>query len=294
MPYKLVKGHFCLYYRSTRHVGARPDGDSLWFKPDNPEHLHDIDGRSVDYNKGGFAQLRFEGIDALELHYRGSNHQIAPQCSDARDRLLNLAGFSNVTYAPSKKIDTSIRTATPYTMTGYILTRNADPYGRPVSFVFPDDTNEGDGSDVWLSPGWVESSFNAKLAKEGQAYPAFYTGLPTDVRNYLGSLTKRARQRHRGIWEVDASRSENLVAAPGDLGQIAIWPKLYRRLFAYFKDGNTTIAGFDNWIRENRGKDDSLWILSRAEFGNLHDIYEIDGDKIKMQVTAEDMVILPR
>ena len=72
MSYKLAKGYFHLFYQSEfRFVGARPDGDSMWFKPDNPAHLANLAGRDVGYNGGGFAQLRFEGIDALELHYGG-------------------------------------------------------------------------------------------------------------------------------------------------------------------------------------------------------------------------------
>ncbi len=31
MPYKLIEGEVRLFYRSTRLVGSRPDGDSAWF-----------------------------------------------------------------------------------------------------------------------------------------------------------------------------------------------------------------------------------------------------------------------
>jgi hypothetical protein len=72
MPYKLIEGEVRLFYRSTRLVGSRPDGDSTWFKPDNPNLLSDIGHRSADFNKGGFAQLRFEGIDASKASMRWS------------------------------------------------------------------------------------------------------------------------------------------------------------------------------------------------------------------------------
>jgi hypothetical protein len=88
MPYKLIEGEVRLFYRSTKLVGSRPDGDSVWFKPDNPKLLSDIDGRSAEFNGGGFAQLRFEGIDALELHFPGSDHQLKQPTVAARNFLL--------------------------------------------------------------------------------------------------------------------------------------------------------------------------------------------------------------
>ena len=131
MSYRLVKGYFHLHYRSEfRFVGSRPDGDSMWFKPDTPALLANLGGRDVDYNGGGFAQLRFEAIDALELPFGGS-HQKTPECVASRDRLLKLAGFTDVSFAPSSTggIDMSVRTAHP--RKGYVMTRNVDPYGRP-------------------------------------------------------------------------------------------------------------------------------------------------------------------
>ncbi|MFQ5933431.1 MAG: hypothetical protein ACE5KI_02160, partial [Dehalococcoidia bacterium] len=162
MSYRLAKGEFHLHYRSEyRFVGSRPDGDSMWFKPNNPEHLANLAGRAVDYNGGGFAQLRFEGIDALELHYRGL-HQRVPECVSARDRLLRLAGFREVTYAPSSSgdVDTSVRTASPHPRRGYILSRSVDPYGRPVAFTFVGDTTDSDGSEVYLQPSAMAKSLN--------------------------------------------------------------------------------------------------------------------------------------
>ena len=65
MPYRVINGYFHLFYRSERFVGSRPDGDSCWFLPDDPDLLTGLGGRSVEFNGGGFAQLRFEGIDAV-------------------------------------------------------------------------------------------------------------------------------------------------------------------------------------------------------------------------------------
>jgi len=78
MPYKVFPGTFRLYYKNEdgRHVGSKPDGDSIWFQPDEPDSFQSIEGRSVEYNKGGFVQLRFEAIDALEIHFQGVHQEV--------------------------------------------------------------------------------------------------------------------------------------------------------------------------------------------------------------------------
>lgn len=294
MGYSLIKGQFHLFYRSERHVGARPDGDSIWFKPNDRQQLRNLGGRSVDYNGGGFAQLRFEGIDALELHYKGSNHQKVPECAEARDRVLRLVGFTTVTYAPTDNIDTSVRTASPHPIAGYILSRNVDPYGRPVAFAFVGSTSQADGSEVWLTDSWMSRSLNARLVSAGHAYPAYYTGLPTDLRNRLTRLTTNARNARKGIWRVDSSLSGANIRNASALERFALWPKLYRRLFAYFSEGNSRISGFETWLRADSERDDALWIISRGELGNMHDIFSVTGNRIQMHYGPHDIVITPR
>ena len=58
MTYKHVEGEVRLFYRRTRLVGSRPDGDSAWFLPDNPNLLSDIGDRSAVFNAGNFARVR--------------------------------------------------------------------------------------------------------------------------------------------------------------------------------------------------------------------------------------------
>jgi len=294
MPYRLIKGDYCLFYKGKRHVGSKPDGDSFWFRPKDSGKLVQIGGRKVKFNGGGCAQLRFEGIDALELHFQGS-HQKEPECTDARDQLLELAGFKSVTYAPSKDIETTVREANPHPIEGYILSRNVDPYGRPVAFVFLGEAPSPDGSeDNWLSPVWMSESLNSKLMAGGYAYPAYYTGFPTGLRRKMTNLATDARRQRLGVWGVDSSLSGVAVKDPGDLEGYAIWPKLYRRLIAFFIDNHTTISEFDAWIRADAKRDDQLWIVSRGELGNMHDIFTVDDETIRMVVSPEDMVIVPQ
>jgi len=84
---RVVRGEFALEYRGQRHGGSRPDGDSMWFKPTKKASLNGLGGRDADLNAGGYAQLRFEGIDALERHYGPNFHQAPSLGKAARDFL---------------------------------------------------------------------------------------------------------------------------------------------------------------------------------------------------------------
>ena len=198
MAYRLIKGQFHLSYKRQRHVGSQPDGDSIWFKPNQVNLLSNLSGRNADFNGGGFVNLRFEGIDALELHYKGS-HQSLNNAKASRDLALSRAGFQQVIYSTASQLGLSVKNASPHPVLGYILTRGIDPFGRPVSFVFAGSASEQDGSNVWLGVSRLNQSINAKLIDQGQAYPAFYTGLPSDLRDRITELTIRAWEYDRGL-----------------------------------------------------------------------------------------------
>jgi len=297
MPYRLIRGKYSLFYRSPRTVGSQPRGDSIWFEPDNPEQLSSLGGRQVRYGKGGYTMLRLEAIDALELGFQGSNHQKLPESVAARDRLLHLIGFESVKYEPalSSDIDTVVREAYPREIDGYTLAQSVDPDRRLVSFAFVGNPPFSDGSDVgWLTPELMVESLNAQLIASGHVYPCYYTGLPTDLRNKLTDLVNGARNCGSGIWSVDVTSSGAQVRNVMDLGHHAMWPKLYRRLIAFFSEGHTDISSFDSWIRQDPKRDDQLWIISHGELGNMHDVLTLVDKTIRLRVRPEDMVILPR
>jgi endonuclease YncB( thermonuclease family) len=296
MGYNLVKGEFSLFYNINRHVGSRPDGDSIWFKPDNPNHLMGLGDppRDTEFNKGDFAQLRFEGIDALELHYKGGN-QKKQGCVSARDKMLDLMGFTSVVYAPNDEIPAYVRSSTPTSIRGYILTRNIDPFRRPVAFIFKGTTGTNDGNEIWLDVQKLNNSINAKIMEAGEAYPAYYAGLPSDLRGRLDDLANSARQQNKGMWSIDSSMVYSQVTNINELQDLAIWPKLFRRLYVFFKEGNNSLGDFENWLRDAPSdRDDSIWIISQAHLGNMHDIFEVSSNSIRMIYQPEDLVIVPR
>jgi len=139
----------------------------------------------------------------------------------------------------------------------------------------------------------MTNSLNAQLIAEGHAYPAYYTGLPTDLRNQLTNLANDAKTNGSDIWQVDISLSDTQVNNADNLEQLSMWPKLYRRLFTYFADDNTGIGDFEEWLRDDGKRDDELWIISRGEFGNMHDIFTITDNEIRMTISPDDIVIVP-
>ena len=84
------------------------------------------------------------------------------------------------------------------------------------------------------------------------------------------------------------------ITGEPDLESLAQWPKLFRRLVSFFSGGATGLGGFDTWLRSSPSKDDNLWMISRAEYGNMHDIIKVSGKEIKMLLSPSDVVIVPR
>ena len=66
--------------------------------------------------------------------------------------------------------------------------------GRPVAFAFAGTPPEADGSSVFLTAARMKDSLNYKSVLEGLAYPTYYKGLFSDLRNELtqAAITARA------------------------------------------------------------------------------------------------------
>ncbi len=301
MSYRVVRGRFHLYYEGSldQHVGSRPDGDSVWFEPHKSDAFDGLVGpsgepRRVRTNQAGFAQLRFEAIDALELHYgprQLSQHPVGAR--RARDFLLRAIGFDVGQLVYSGERATHVRLAKPATAPGYIVTRSVDPYGRPVSFVFGLDAGLRAQKQLTLTPALARRSLNAKLVAAGEAFPTFYTGLPLELRNLFSALAVRARQHQRAIYRDAPKRA---FAAPDlrALTRLSIWPKLFRRLVAYFEEDHSGLIQFQPWLKARPDRDDQLWIVSRGELARLHDIAQVVGQRVRLLCAPEDVVLVPR
>lgn len=275
MPFTLIKGTF--------HVtGYSPDGDSIRFKAADKKLWTRLSGPPVERNAKGHAQLRFEGIDALETHYLDT-HQPLQFALKAQEALLSALGIADVEWNSSKTRVIKAQDGVP----GYILTRAVERNRRPVAFVYAGECCEQDGVAIQLSTSRLQESVNYKLLAKGLVYPTYYRGLFHDLRRALTKAVQAARQAKRGLWPSDCTLSGVLVE---DLGSISeeqvILPKLFRRI-AQYMEGGGSIAGFKEFLRE---KDEGIYLISSGHYTHFDTVVEVEGDKVRMTVAPEDIL----
>jgi endonuclease YncB( thermonuclease family) len=285
MPLNVIKGQY-------RILHSQPDGDSVHFYPDDLEAFTKL-GLGTLLSRTGGAQLRLDAIDALETHYTPrahgafTHHQPLALAHAAADRLVALLGFSDV-----KRDRETITSATPDQTPGYILTRFADKYGRPVSFAFDGNTDHEDLSTVEVSSDLLRRSTNHRLVAEGLAYPTFYSKLYPDLRDELTTVAQKARAGGLGVWAADATTSGATITTLAALDdQVVILPKLFRRLIDYFAlgAGDTTLDGLGAFLAT---RNDRLFVISESRAAGLDTIVEVTGQTVRLTHPPEDLIFL--
>ncbi|WP_419739339.1 thermonuclease family protein [Ruegeria sp.] len=295
MAYKLIKGEFHIFYPDIPKQGPEPDGDTLKFKPDDPSLVQDL-WRSGQprpgFNGRGMINLRFEGLDALETHFR-SAHQNKPLAEASRDFLLDWAGFGGVVFWDDKP--NKVQQVENNPVRGYILTNGLDGHGRIVAFVYSGDAPEPDGEVFKLMPDRVDQSFNARSLEAGQSYPLFYLTLPISLARHLGGIADQARAAGKGLYPDDASApGQDFEVTPANYQDLVIWPKLFRRLHDYFADEFDDLTGFDTWLRADPRDRDDRMLLPEDYDAHFHNVVEVTSPaSMRLTVDPKDIVILP-
>ncbi len=118
MAFKLIKGTFHV-------VGYSPDGDSVRFKPNNPENLKLLSGAKARMNSKGHVQLRLEAIDTLETHFQ-SLHQPLDLANAAMTHLMDSIEIDGIKWNSSQ---TQVVEANDNTL-GYIFTREISSHEK--------------------------------------------------------------------------------------------------------------------------------------------------------------------
>jgi endonuclease YncB( thermonuclease family) len=285
MSLYLIKGQY-------RIAHSEPDGDSVHFFPDDTEaftRLH----LAVHLGGGGAAQLRLDAIDALETHYTPATHgartlhQPLDLAHAAGGRLLDLLGFTNVV-----RDGETVTSATPDATPGYILTRFADKYGRPVSLVYAGATDRPDQQPVFTDVGLLRGSVNYQLLTEGLVYPTFYSQLFPDLRADLTAAAADARGSKAGVWASDATTSGATIQTLADLTDLlVIMPKLFRRLAEYLAlgAGDVSLAGFMAFMA---GHNDRLYVISDGHATGFDTIVEVDGQTVRLTRDITDLIFV--
>ncbi|MBN2510992.1 MAG: thermonuclease family protein [Spirochaetales bacterium] len=280
MSFKVIKGTFHI-------TGYSPDGDSIRFKADNDNDWSLLEGGKVRLNKKGHAQLRIEAIDTLETHYK-CEHQPPEFAKLATDTLFSLLGIKQVVWnaAGSKVASASDGTK------GYVVSRMAEKYGRPVSFVFPESAELSTVKELFLDGKTVKKSVNYKLLKKGLAYPTFYDGMFYDLRELFAKAAVSAREKKKGLWEGDRTNRFFTVGSLSDITDThVLLPKLFRRITAYMKiHGSFHPLEFKKWLEADPEK---VLILSILHFTHLDNLIITDKKgRIKLTTEPENLVFL--
>jgi hypothetical protein len=284
MPYLVMAGE-------CRVVGSAPDGDSVRFYPDDPTEWNAVRGRHrVRRNAAGGAQLRLDGIDALETHFTaadagGSTHQPLGLARSGAAALLDALGFDQVERAG----DETVTSTEPVAVRAYVLTRGADEHGRCVAFVGAGEPPANSGAQLFVHADHARATLNFLQLATGAAYPTYYRGLFPDLRSVLTEAVTRARPA-LGLWPQDRTATGLEVRSVSGLEfDAVILPKLFRRLVAYLHlgDGDPSLAGFPAFLA---AQDDRLFLLPEGHWTGLDTVVEVAGSTVRLPRPPEELI----
>jgi hypothetical protein len=291
-PYqRLIKGAFVV-------IGKEPDGDSVRFVADDLALYGDLH-RSylIQPTKSDHSvQLRFEGIDAPELHYGTAEQRLG---ASARDAALKTMGFTRVAYDAGGKTATA---STPRALRGAILTAASDANGRPISYVLVGDDvpNVPDGRWIHVSDGLLAKTTNAAMLRNSEAYLTLYTSTPAAHRRYLRDIAGKAAANDQGVWGLDHSAGFVLddQTSIGPHG-VLILPKLFRRCTDYLKARDKGFSGeLADWIRANgsgsRSENDQVVLPDGHSRARLADLLSQTNDKVHFPPSLLDIVFVEK
>ena len=292
MPFIVIEGTYHLVGRTNagNPSGFEPDGDSMQFRPSNPALLDELarTGVPARLTSIGSTQLRFEGIDALELHFGGS-HQPRPLADDARDFLTGKLHMNPVLYNGAGL--TKVQPPVVHDATaGFILSRALEQHGRPVSFVFVGSPPAPDGSRLELDVALLRKSLNYASLLAGDAYPLFYDTLFGDLRSALTKAARTARARRRGVWAADRSELGLTVSDQAALERDAVvFPKLFRRLTEFLRQQVGPVEQFLPWLAAKR---EQVLVLPTGNFTHFDNVLAVDHGAVRLVRRPEQLVFV--
>jgi endonuclease YncB( thermonuclease family) len=268
--YLFIRGSFVI-------VNKQPDGDSVRFRPDDGSLLKKLKrGYRIDPSKDGTVQLRFEAVDAPELHYLGDRQ---PLGREARDFLLSELGFSNYIYDHND----TITDAVPKEIRGGIFSQAAETNGRPISYVFlePDLVSFQDGERITIDDALLAKSMNAKVLQAGMAYYTVYSSQAESHRIFMRGLAEQAKAVNLGLWAVDKTSEFSLLTFSDITTNQLILPKLFRRCIGYLRDRDKGFSGtLKDWLLANPNRDDAVLLGTRQT--TLSSLLDVQGTTVRV------------
>jgi endonuclease YncB( thermonuclease family) len=284
----LIRGAFVV-------IGKSPDGDSVRFIPDDAALLKRLDNsRRIRPSKDGSVQLRFEAIDAPELHFENAAQ---PLGVEARDALLKRMGFTNLRFDKNETATSS----TPARVRGAILSQAAESNGRPISYAFLERDVNGlqDGSRVALTDTLLKASLNDAMMRSGLAYYTVYSSTPEAQRAYFKALALEARGMKLGVWAQDKTAAFTIKdeSSVGETGQL-ILPKLFRRVTSYLSNVRRKQfrGSLKDWLIASRdtprSEDDAVDVNGARK--NLSDLLEVSGQTVRFNADPLQLTFIEK
>lgn len=270
--------------KGTFHVlGYSPDGDSIRFRANDESNWSKLAGPAVNLNARRHAQLRLEGIDTLETHFRNNLHQPLGLALKAMDFLLR--GL-NITEVEWDVLRTRVVSANDGTE-GFILSRQVEPNRRPVAFIFEGNADVEDGREIFLDRDLLRRSLNYQQLEAGLAYATFYQGLFPDLRETMSAAVNSARQAGNEVWAEDKTNAGfDVTNLTSITDEHVILPKLFRRLAEYLEAGGD-VGGFKNFLAN---KQERITIVPTAHFTHFDTVVEVEGNTVKMTELPENLI----
>jgi endonuclease YncB( thermonuclease family) len=262
-----------------------PDGDTIRFEPDNPQHLARLPRRGAQPKSP--ASIRFEAIDALE------KDQNLAQAKAPRDKMFELLGLGQVSIDFSSG-GFQIQDANAGESRGYILANSLDKYGRIIAFVFAGESGRPDGSVITPTQNDIDQSVNWQLIEAGLVYPTFYSTLHIDLMEGLVVAARTAREANTGLWSkaVGTPSTPAVIQNIGELKNLVLFPTLHRRLDDYLVSN----FGFDNlanWLRsDNESRNKTVQRLTDGVVTDLAGILDTAGDQIRLTLDPDTFVFV--
>lgn len=267
MPFVVINGEYV-------PEAGRPDGDSIRFRPDNPDLVSLLwqRGNPPKINAGnGTIQLRFEGIDTME--------------SRANPDFALAATASNLALCGVPLATDSAR--------GYILSNQLDPHGRPIAFAYSGKSQETDGDKVFLSVERMQQSVNFQQIQHGHAYPLFYDTLFVDLREALAAVTRRSRASRVGVYAQDVTNTGAVYAGFNSLDvMLPLFPKLWRRLDSYSRDPDILDPlSLDEFLQYMQfDKAERVLVIPEARSTGFDNVIAVTENRVSLQVLPENLI----
>ncbi|PSB49913.1 nuclease [Cyanosarcina cf. burmensis CCALA 770] len=287
--YLTIKGKFVI-------ADKEPDGDSVRFIADDSDLYQELQRNyRIKPSRDRSVQLRFEGIDAPEVHY---GRYAQPLGDETRAFLLKKMGFAKIKFQGDR-----VQSADPDTISGVILTQAADVNGRPISYALigknAAQLENGDWTQV--EPELLRQTLNFLMMAEGRAYYTVYTSTPRSHRQVLREAALAAREKDLGVWAADSTSIFRLVdfdSITPPNGQL-ILPKLFRRCTDYLKAVADGYSGnLADWLegvsfQRSRNENDAVIIRDRTQV-SLSSLIEQYNSQIAFQEDLLDITFVEK